>query len=131
MASYGTFFLLLADKKEVLMLMDYHKNAFKVRPPKFLRSKLYHYHFTTSGDKDWWTRELKAEYSPAISLNDHSGVADFLKKIGILVPVKPGQKTTNLMLGKPLKFLRDQAKFIPHHYLVWSISWIVVPLFFM
>ncbi len=120
---------MISDKKDVLKLMDYKRIPFKKKPPKFVRSKLYHYHFTIQEEpENWWYREEKAEYSPIISLNDPPGVQDYLKKIGILVPVQKSQKSTNVLLSSGLKFLRAQAANVPHHYLVWSISWMAVPI---
>jgi hypothetical protein len=54
----------------VLALLE--KNPFPDRPPKFIRARLYDYHFTTADqrrrDGAWWRREDKGEYCPPISL---------------------------------------------------------------
>jgi hypothetical protein len=63
--------LYISDKPEVMALLDQTKNPFPQRPPKFIRSKLYKYHFTKSAeDTDWWTREEVGEYSPIFSKDD-------------------------------------------------------------
>ena len=63
--------LYILDKPEVMALLDQAKNPFPQRPPKFIRSKLYKYHFTKSAeDTDWWTREEVGEYSPVFSKDD-------------------------------------------------------------
>lgn len=111
--------------------MDPLKNPFSQKAPKFIRSKLYKYHFTTinDGTSDWWTREEVGEYSPILTKDD-SGLKDYLKKVGILVPLKAAQKSTNMILAQLLSYLRAQTCIVPHHVLVWSISWIVLPILF-
>ena len=48
--------------------MDNSKNPFPTKAPKFIRSKLYKYHFTTDiSGVNWWTRSEIGEYSPPIS----------------------------------------------------------------
>lgn len=120
---------ILENKPEVLALMDSSKNPFPKKPPVFIRSKLYKYHFTSNRDNmDWWTREEVGEYSPVISKDDPPAVKDYLVKIGTLSPLKQNQQPTNMILVKCLTFLRAQMNQIPHHYLVWSISWISLPI---
>ena len=61
----------ISDKPEVMALLDQTNNPFPQRPPKYIRSKLYKYHFTQSAeDTDWWTREEVGEYSPIFSKDD-------------------------------------------------------------
>jgi lipase maturation factor 1 len=61
---------LLEGSPEVVRLL--RSNPFPSAPPRYLRAMLYQYHFTTSGERNrtgnWWRRELKGEYVPAISL---------------------------------------------------------------
>ena len=49
-------------------------NPFPDRPPKFVRARLYEYRFTTPEERrrtgNWWVRELRGEYFPAVSLDD-------------------------------------------------------------
>ena len=120
------------DKPEVIALLDQTNIPFPRRPPQFIRSKLYKYHFTKSGQdtKDWWTRKEVGEYSPVFSKEDPPAVKNYLVQSGILSPLKKNQHPTNLILVKVLSFLRTQANTIPHHYLVWSVSWIVLPILF-
>ncbi len=63
---------LLEGSPEVLRL--FAKNPFPGAPPHFVRAQLYEYRFTTSDERrasgDWWRRELKGSYLPALSLRD-------------------------------------------------------------
>jgi predicted DCC family thiol-disulfide oxidoreductase YuxK len=47
-------------------------NPFPEAPPHYVRAQLYEYRFTTFAERratgDWWRRELKGEYLPALSL---------------------------------------------------------------
>ena len=66
---------LLQGSPQVLSLLD--GNPFPEKPPEYVRARLYEYHFTTPVERrktgDWWRRELKGEYLPAISLKDIAG----------------------------------------------------------
>ncbi|HLG25956.1 MAG TPA: lipase maturation factor family protein [Candidatus Gracilibacteria bacterium] len=61
---------LLENDKTVLKLL--RKNPFANEPPKYLRAKLYLYHFTDKKErrasKAWWKREYVKEYFPVVSL---------------------------------------------------------------
>jgi hypothetical protein len=65
---------LLQGRPEVLALIE--KNPFPERPPKFIRARLYDYHFTTPAERrangTWWHREYKGEYCPTLSLPENS-----------------------------------------------------------
>ena len=110
-----------------MALMDPNQKLKKA--PKFIRSKLYKYHFTSSleSSQDWWTRQEEREYSPVMTIDDPPALKEYLSKIGILTPLK--RKPSNLILVQVLQFLRKQANQVPHHILVWSISWIILPIF--
>ena len=117
-ATVTNVIFLFLDEKNVLKLMDMSKNPFPKRAPKFLRSKKYHYHFTTDfSQPNWWTREEVGEYSPMISKDDPPAIREYLTNIGILKPPSKSQKSTNKYLAKFLKFLRSQI-IQPHHYIV-------------
>jgi hypothetical protein len=45
-------------------------NPFPNGPPRFIRARLYRYHFAPLGEKAWWTRELIGEWLPALSIDD-------------------------------------------------------------
>ena len=51
-------------------------NPFPTQPPQFVRDTLYEYHFTNAEERRstgaWWTRKLRAQYFPAVSLRDFS-----------------------------------------------------------
>ncbi|KAK3591845.1 hypothetical protein CHS0354_005041 [Potamilus streckersoni] len=75
---------LFVNQPEVLQLMD--RNPFHDKPPKFIRAKLYHYHFTdpnTGPGRDWWWREEKGEYLPAIT-KDQADFVKILKHYGFI-----------------------------------------------
>jgi hypothetical protein len=61
---------LLQGTPEVVALLE--RNPFPKAPPRYIRARLYEYHFTTFGERRktgaWWRRELKGAYMPAISL---------------------------------------------------------------
>jgi hypothetical protein len=49
-------------------------NPFPDSPPRYIRARLYEYHFTTADERrqtsQWWKRSLTGEYFPAVSLDD-------------------------------------------------------------
>jgi predicted DCC family thiol-disulfide oxidoreductase YuxK len=63
---------LLENRPEIMQLLA--RNPFPNKPPLFVRSTLYDYHFTsviehkTTGA--WWKREERTEYLPSLSLKD-------------------------------------------------------------
>jgi len=61
---------LLEESPDVLALLG--RNPFPSSPPRYIRARLYDYRFTTFSERgatgDWWKRELKGEYLPAVSL---------------------------------------------------------------
>jgi hypothetical protein len=50
------------------------RNPFPNDPPRYLRARIYEYHFTTwpehSASGGWWKREERGEYLPAVSLEN-------------------------------------------------------------
>lgn len=122
---------ILDNEKDVLKLLDSSKNPFPKRAPKFLRSKLYKYHFSTEfSQPNWWTRELVGEYSPMISKDDPPAIREYLKSIGILNPPHKNQKSTNKTLARFLKYLRTQT-IQPHHYLVLGLIIVFFSCFYL
>ena len=68
---FGRFLLrLLEGSPEVLSLLE--QNPFPERPPRYVRARLYRYHFTDFAERrqsgDWWRREPRGDYCPPISL---------------------------------------------------------------
>jgi len=45
-------------------------NPFPAAPPRYIRARLYRYHFAALGEQRWWTRELIGEWLPALSTED-------------------------------------------------------------
>jgi hypothetical protein len=64
---FVTFMLrLLQGEPAVVQLLQY--NPFPQHPPKYVRARLYLYRFTHWGSRDWWWREERGAYFPAVSL---------------------------------------------------------------
>jgi hypothetical protein len=63
--------LLQNDEKTLSLIAE---NPFPDKPPRFVRALLYEYRFTTPEERrktgNWWARELRGEYFPAVSLDD-------------------------------------------------------------
>lgn len=61
---------LLQGSPPVLRLLD--KNPFPHAPPKYIRARLYQYHFTTPAERarsgHWWRSQYKGPYCPVLSL---------------------------------------------------------------
>jgi hypothetical protein len=57
---------LLQGEPAVLRLMRF--NPFPSAPPKYIRARLYLYHFTHFGERAWWTRQEQGLYFPVVSL---------------------------------------------------------------
>jgi predicted DCC family thiol-disulfide oxidoreductase YuxK len=57
---------LLRGSPEVLALL--RQNPFPELPPRYIRARLYNYHFTKRGAKDWWIRDETGLYCPPIML---------------------------------------------------------------
>jgi hypothetical protein len=62
----GMMIRLLQGEHAVLRLFRY--NPFPNAPPRFIRARLYLYHFTHFGQAGWWTREERAMYFPPVGL---------------------------------------------------------------
>jgi len=116
---------LLEGQADVLQLLDPDSHFVKRGPPKYIRAKLYKYHFTAEG-KDWWFREEQGEYLPILT-RDHKPVVDFLKNQGIL-GLKSEIKTDGV-LTSVLDTLRNLSTTAPPHIQIWSYSWIALPMF--
>ena len=57
---------LLEGEPSVLRLLAY--NPFPKAPPKYIRARVFLYHFTGFGERAWWRREEEGTYFPAVSL---------------------------------------------------------------
>ena len=57
---------LLQGNRTVLGLLSY--NPFPNAPPRYIRARLYEYHFTRFGERGWWRREERGMYFPPVSL---------------------------------------------------------------
>ncbi len=62
----GFLLRVIRGEPSVLRLLSY--NPFPNAPPKYIRAKLYVYHFTHFGQSGWWTREDRGLYFPAVGL---------------------------------------------------------------
>ena len=59
---------LLHNDTDTLSLLA--NNPFPDAPPRYIRARLYRYHFAPIGSKSWWTREPVGEWLPALSADD-------------------------------------------------------------
>jgi hypothetical protein len=76
---------ILEGSPEVLALMTTY--PFPNASPRYLRAMLYQYHFTTPSERkstgNWWSRELKGEYVPTVSLGDLSEIKESVSRFQI------------------------------------------------
>ena len=59
---------LLHNDRGTLSLLA--NNPFPTAPPRYIRARVYRYHFAPIGDPAWWKRELIEEWLPALSTDD-------------------------------------------------------------
>jgi hypothetical protein len=61
---------LLEGNRAILSLME--SAPFSEKPPRFLRARLYEYHFTKRGEasQDWWRRKELGIYLPPLTLKE-------------------------------------------------------------
>lgn len=63
---------LLENSPEVLSLIE--KNPFPSQPPRYLRARVFEYHFTTLAERkktgNWWRREFVGDYIPILSRSE-------------------------------------------------------------
>ena len=82
--SYGAPRLLQGDRAVLSLLRT---NPFPDRPPRYVRVRLYEYHFTTPQEraqtKAWWKRTLVSQWFPEVSL-DNPGFRRILEQEGWL-----------------------------------------------
>ncbi len=62
----GFMLRVMQGEPAVLRLLSY--NPFPKAPPRYVRARLFLYHFTHFGQSGWWTREERGLYFPAVSL---------------------------------------------------------------
>ena len=118
--------------------MDLKKNPFPTSPPKYIRMQLYHYHFTgptnnivSKNELDWWSREFKGEYLPAISLEQEADIKKILTQMGVHhTPSKKSKQSVNSAIKGFLDYIRDTMLLVEPHILVWSVSLPVFPIMF-
>jgi len=116
---------LLEGRPEVLALLDQDSPFASRKPPKFIRAKMYKYHFTKGG-KDWWSREEQGEYMPILT-RDHKPVIDFLTNQGIL-GLTP-EKHSNAVIAQVLEKVRSLTTLAPPHIQIWSYAWLALTIF--
>jgi len=72
---------LLEGSQEVLALLE--TNPFSESAPRYIRAKVYRYHFsdlkTKRKKKQWWTREFIGEYCPTLE-GRHSGIQKYTEQ---------------------------------------------------
>jgi hypothetical protein len=62
----GFMVRLMQGEPSVLRLLSY--NPFPNAPPKYIRARMFLYHFTHFGQSGWWTREERGLYFPPVGL---------------------------------------------------------------
>jgi predicted DCC family thiol-disulfide oxidoreductase YuxK len=76
---------ILEGSPEVLTLV--HHNPFPNASPRYLRAMFYQYHFTTPAERkstgNWWRREPRGEYVPAVSLGNLSQITESVSRFQI------------------------------------------------
>ncbi|XP_059087112.1 lipase maturation factor 2-like [Tigriopus californicus] len=118
---------ILQNEHDVLNLMDKELNPFPDRPPKFVRAQLYHYHFTQSiRDRHFWSRDLKHEYLPPISL-DSQEIIQYLKSINVLDEARE-RRSKNSTLRNPIQsildVIRGSIQTVSDRVLIWSLCFV-------
>jgi len=116
---------LLEGQPDVLQLLDPGSPFVNRGPPKFIRAKMYKYHFTAGGN-DWWYREEQGEYLPILTM-DHKPVMDFLRNQGIL-GLKQETRESGV-ITRVLSSLRNLSTMAPPHIQIWSYAWVALPMF--
>ena len=74
---------LLHNDPLTLSLLE--SNPFPDVPPRFVRARLYVYRFAPAGSGMWWTRELRGDWLPPLSIDDPR-LTQFLRGYGWLPP---------------------------------------------
>ena len=119
-ATICSFNILLVSegRPEVLELLDPESPFQGRRPPKFIRAKLYKYHFA---EDDWWRREEVGEYLPVLTL-DNPQLISIMRDQGVL-----GHSVQELR-SSVLTMIRDLSKLSSTEVQIWSYAWISLPL---
>ncbi|PIK46800.1 putative lipase maturation factor 2 [Apostichopus japonicus] len=95
---------LLTHQEEVLNLIDH--NPFSKSPPKFIRAKLYHYHFTSwsKNSKNWWRRkEVETYLSPVTK--ESQAITSFVQSSGLKYVSKiPPSALQSMIMNKRVGF---------------------------
>ncbi|CAH8486762.1 unnamed protein product [Dicrocoelium dendriticum] len=100
---YHLIYRLLQQEPDVLGLLDSSKLP---RNPKFIRAKLYTYHYTSPTDRsgNWWRRVHKSIYLPPVSLSSPSLIS-VVQHSG-LVGKRHQQSADSTRLSMALKSVR-------------------------
>jgi len=114
---------LLKNQPEVLHLIA--RNPFGDLGPAFIRARLYSYHFTRWEDSpkfkpptEWWTREFKDEYMPAVAA-DNPSLVDFMKRNALLVEAAPESPSWILSLMRTCRLFADR---LDGAVFVWAVT---------
>ncbi|ULT82865.1 hypothetical protein L3Y34_012243 [Caenorhabditis briggsae] len=96
-AAHGTyqqnpFFLslvyhLMQNTTEVVGLIEDYPFKNRSEPMKFVRAKLYMYHYAKMDDKNWWTRDFQEEYMPAFNKGNEA-LQKYLTEHNIIIKKK-------------------------------------------
>ncbi|CCD70798.1 Lipase maturation factor [Caenorhabditis elegans] len=91
---------LMQNTTEVVNLIEDYPFKNRSEPMRFARAKLYMYHFTDIGDKNWWTRSFQEEYMPTFN-KGNDALLNYLTEHKIINKRK--SEFVNGPLGKYLK----------------------------
>ncbi|EFO82755.1 hypothetical protein CRE_00139 [Caenorhabditis remanei] len=91
---------LMQNTTEVVSLIENYPFKNRSEPMQFVRAKLYMYHFTDIGDKNWWRRDFQEEYMPPFNKGNQA-LMKFLVENKIINNKK--SQFVNGPLGKGMK----------------------------
>ena len=122
--------LFAEGREEVLDLLDPSSHYIGRKPPKFIRAKLYKYHFTDVGEAGWWKREEQGEYLPMLTV-DNDQLVNVMTNMGVISSKTETveHNSVTVVIEQILSFLRNVSKLSPAEIQIWSYSWLSLPLF--
>lgn len=118
---------LLEGRQEVLDLLN-PASPFTTSPPKYLRAKLYKYHYTPKNSQAWWWREEQGEYLPILT-RDHRPLKEMLTSQGLLDLPRQKEANSKSFISQQLAGMRKMVRLgPPDHIQIWSFAWLTLPI---
>ncbi|XP_071830749.1 lipase maturation factor 2-like [Apostichopus japonicus] len=127
---------ILTNQEEVLDLIDH--NPFPKSPPKFIRAKLYHYHFTSwsKNSKNWWRRkEVETYLSPVTK--ESQAITSFVQSSGLTYMSKiPPSALQSTIMNKGVEIKKENWRLftlvsVNHKTLFWKFKWTSSYIFYI